>query len=200
MTNFESIDGLYFPSDEDADWLRNVKKEIWEDNEYDRYGIQIHPGDIVLDFGANVGAFTKYALNKGAHHVYAFEAQDHYFDCLSLNCRNDYNVTKVKGFISDRYEKSHYNFTTIFDLFSLSKVDFCKIDIEYWEYPLLINSSFEEIKRIKQFAIEVHDIYNNSFKILEIIELFTRNGFYINYEQIHKNTNLGMIYAKNKNI
>jgi len=200
MTNFESIDGLYFPSDVDADWLRNVKKEIWEDNEYDRYGIQIHPGDIVLDFGANVGAFTKYALSKGAHHVYAFEAQDHYFDCLSLNCRNDYNVTKVKGFISDRFEYGHYNFPTIFDKFNLGRVNFCKVDIEYWEYPLLLNASSEDIKKIDQFAIEVHDIYENYYKVFEILEMFSKNNFATNFEHIHKDYNLGMIYAKNKSL
>jgi len=200
MNSFKVIEGFYFPQDVDENWLINVKKEIWEEHEYDRHGLQIRPYDIVLDLGANVGSFTKYALNKGAHHVYSFECSENYYNCLDLNFCNNPKVTTIKGFVSDRIEPNHYNFTTIFNQFKLSKVDFCKIDIEYWEYPLLLNATPQEISRINQFAIEVHDIYENYYKIFEILEMFSKNNFATNFEHIHKDYNLGMIYAKNKNL
>ena len=200
MSEFKIVEGFYFPSDVDENWLINVRKEIWEENEYDRFGLQIHPYDTVLDLGANVGVFTKFALDKGANHVYAFECDQHYFDCLNLNLYNNPKATTIKGFVSDRIEENHYNFLTIFNKFNLGRVNFCKIDIEYWEYPLLLNATPEEIQRIDQFAIEVHDIYSNSYKVFEILEMFSKNNFAVNFEHIHKDYNLGMVYAKNKNI
>lgn len=200
MSGFKIVEGFYFPSDVDENWLINVRKEIWEENEYDRFGLQIHPYDTVLDLGANVGVFTKFALDKGANHVYAFECDQHYFDCLNLNLYNNSKATTIKGFVSDRIEENHYNFSTIFNKFNLGRVNFCKIDIEYWEYPLLLNATPEEIQRIDQFAIEVHDIYSNSYKVFEILEMFSKNNFAVNFEHIHKDYNLGMVYAKNKSI
>jgi hypothetical protein len=58
--------------------------------------------------------------------------------------------------------------------------------------------SDETIKKVNKWVIELHDIYNNSEKILEIIEKFTINGFDINYEQVHKNTNLALLYVKKR--
>jgi tRNA G37 N-methylase Trm5 len=193
------VEDFYFPSCYDPEWFKTVKKEIWEDNEYTRYGIDIIPGDIVLDCGANVGIFTKYALNKGAKHVYAFECDPSNYECLILNIQEP-NVGLIKGYISDRFEENHFNFQTIFDIFNLDEIDFAKIDIEYWEYPLLLNMPIDILTRINQYVIEVHNIYDNAYKILQILEKFNQNGYVINFEQIHKNTNLGMIYAKKENL
>jgi tRNA G37 N-methylase Trm5 len=193
------VEDFYFPSCYDPEWFKTVKKEIWEDDEYTRYGIDIIPGDIVLDCGANVGIFTKYALNKGAKHVYAFECDPSNYECLILNIQEP-NVGLIKGYISDRFEENHFNFQTIFDIFNLDEIDFAKIDIEYWEYPLLLNMPIDILTRINQYVIEVHNIYDNAYKILQILEKFNQNGYVINFEQIHKNTNLGMIYAKKENL
>lgn len=194
------VDGFYFPSHIDPNWLILIKREIWKDHEYDRYGLNIKEGDIVLDFGANVGTFTKYALNKGAKRVYSFECDNNYFECLNLNLNQSPNVMLMKGFVSDRSEEGHFNFVKIFSLFNLTEVDFCKIDIENWEYPLLINSNPIYLKKIKQFAIEVHEINIFPEKVLQLIEIFSKAGFYVNYERIHQDSTLGMLYCKRKDI
>ena len=193
------VEGFYYPHTQDPEWFKSVKKEIWEENEYTRYGIDIIPGDIVLDCGANVGIFTKYALNKGAKHVYAFECDIDNYKCFKLNVLES-NTTLIKGYITDRFEDGHFNFQTIFNMLNLDEIDFAKIDIEYWEYPLLLNMPIDILTRINQYAIEVHNIYDNAYKILQILEKFNQNGYVINFEQIHKNTNLGMIYAKKENL
>lgn len=197
MSDKQIVNGYYFPSKTGALWLENVIKEIWDDHEYDRYGVRINQGDIVLDFGANVGSFSKYAINQGARHVYAFECENDEFEYLELNTKDEPKITITKGFVSDRNDENHYNLPKIFNSFDLGMVDFCKIDIENWEYPLLFNANPDDLKLINQFAIEVHNIYNNYQNILE---MFSKIGFSTNYEQVHKNCNLGMIYAKNKNI
>lgn len=198
---YQLIDEFYFPKNIDPNWFRNVYKEIWDEYEYDRHGLKISAGGIVLDFGANVGAFSRYASYKGANHVYAFESDAEYFECLKLNTEETfYDITLIKGFVSDRFEFGHYNFPTIFSMFNLNEVDFCKIDIEGWEFPLLLNSKAEDIQKIKQFAIEVHGLYENGYKILEIIEMFSKNNYCVNFEHIHKEYNIGMVYAKKKDL
>jgi FkbM family methyltransferase len=48
----------------------------------DIYGKRIRPGDIVLDVGANVGVFTRKALNAGASKVIAMEPAPENLECL----------------------------------------------------------------------------------------------------------------------
>ena len=72
----QQIQNYYFPSDLEGAWLENVIKEIWEDKEYERFGIKVNSDDIVLDLGSSVGVFSLYALNKKAHQIYAFESND----------------------------------------------------------------------------------------------------------------------------
>ena len=49
------------------------------------YGTHIHPGDIVLDAGANVGVFTRKALWAGAAKVIAIEPASENLECLRRN-------------------------------------------------------------------------------------------------------------------
>ncbi len=46
------------------------------------YGSRIHPGDVVLDAGANVGVFTRKALAAGAAKVIAIEPGPENLECL----------------------------------------------------------------------------------------------------------------------
>jgi 16S rRNA A1518/A1519 N6-dimethyltransferase RsmA/KsgA/DIM1 with predicted DNA glycosylase/AP lyase activity len=62
------------------DLTNNFLKEIYDEREYDRFGISIEDGDIVLDAGANVGIFTEYALGKGASKVLAYECDESIFN------------------------------------------------------------------------------------------------------------------------
>jgi FkbM family methyltransferase len=49
---------------------------------YERGEVRIRKGDIVLDLGAHVGTFTRFALNRGAARVIAFEPEPSHIDCL----------------------------------------------------------------------------------------------------------------------
>lgn len=181
----------------DINWYKSVFKEIWIDHEYSRYGVNVEKNDIVVDCGANVGYFTNYALNyRKAKHVYSFECHESYVECLTEN--TDENVTITQAFVSDRDEDGHYNVERMLKEFNLTHIDFMKVDIEWWEYPFILNMSDETMKRVNKWVIEVHSIYDNYDKILNMIEKFTLNGFDVNYEQIHKNTNLALLYAKKR--
>jgi len=176
-------------------WYENVYKEIWFDHEYSRYGVEVKENDIVIDCGANVGFFTLYALNKGAKHVYSIECDDRNMESLYYNLENK-NVTIIKEYVG--FGDGNIDIKQIFNLINKPFIDFIKIDIEWTEYDLLINTPDDIMKRVDKWVIELHDIWGNSHSILHILEKFSRNGFYINFDQIHKNSNLALLYAKRK--
>ena len=47
--------------------------------------LDIQKDDIVLDIGANIGAFSKYAMEKGAFRVYAYEPEPDNYELLVIN-------------------------------------------------------------------------------------------------------------------
>src|ERR1022692_3974724 len=49
------------------------------------YGNRVRPGDIVLDAGANVGVFTRKALQAGASKIIAIEPGPENVECLRRN-------------------------------------------------------------------------------------------------------------------
>ena len=49
------------------------------------YGHGVHPGDVVLDAGANIGVFTRKALWAGASKVIAIEPGPENLECLRRN-------------------------------------------------------------------------------------------------------------------
>jgi len=176
-------------------WYENVYKEIWFDHEYSRYGVEVEKNDIVVDCGANVGFFTLYALDKGAKHVYSIECDDRNMESLFYNLE-DTKSTVIKARIG--FEEGNINIETILQIINKPFIDFIKVDIEWAEYDLLLNTPDNIMKRVNKWVIEFHDIYGNHENIFNIIEKFSKNGFDINYEKIHKNSNLALLYVKKR--
>lgn len=54
-------------------------------SDYERYGCVIEEGDLVVDIGANIGMFTRRALEKGASRVISFEPMSLSYSCLVDN-------------------------------------------------------------------------------------------------------------------
>lgn len=54
-------------------------------SDYERYGCVIEEGDVVVDIGANIGMFTRRALEKGASRVISFEPMSISYSCLVDN-------------------------------------------------------------------------------------------------------------------
>jgi predicted rRNA methylase YqxC with S4 and FtsJ domains len=176
-------------------WYENVYKEIWFDHEYSRYGVEVEKNDIVVDCGANVGFFTLYALNKGAKHVYSIECDDKNMESLHYNLENT-NSTIIKEYVG--FGDENIDIENIFKRINEPFIDFIKIDIEWAEYDLLLNTPDNIMKRVNKWVIEVHDLYSHYYKIFQIIEKFSKNGFVLNLEHVHKDTNLALLYAKKR--
>jgi len=207
----------YKPSDEGV--IEGFYNEIWFEHEYDRHGLKIEPGDIVFDLGAFIGMFSQYAISQGAKHVYCVEADRSRFEYLTQNINNT-PITPYLAHVSDRWyvgdrndddNPEHYNVERLMAENNLTEVDFVKMDIEGWEYVSLINMKNEVMRSCKKWAIEVHLDWTNeervgwehgtdfdghkASKLLYIMDKFTRNGFKLGYEHIHKEYNIVMLYA-----
>jgi 31-O-methyltransferase len=70
--------------------------------DYERFGCQILPGDIVLDIGGNIGIFAHRAEVKGASCVYSFEPMTKTFHALSMNAGERTRVFKNAIFSEQR--------------------------------------------------------------------------------------------------
>ena len=73
---------------------KGIYDEIWKDKVYG----EVHPGESVLDIGANVGYFTLYALATGAK-VIAFEPEPENFIRLDAQVKeNDFMFASGHAF------------------------------------------------------------------------------------------------------
>ena len=186
------------------DLTNSFQREIYTEGEYDRFGIKIESGDVVLDCGANVGIFAQYALDLGASKIYSYECDEPHFDCLIQNITS-LDFTPTLGFVGH----NHYNLSKILNQHSLSKIDFAKIDIEGAEWDMFVNMDNEDMKKVNKWAIEFHTGYfnlglttehklNRLWDFLKILEKFSINGFDVYFEHIHKGWDIVMLYAKKK--
>ena len=198
----------YPPSDEGV--IKGFFTEIWFENEYDRY-FEINHGDKIIDCGAFVGMFSLYARDKGASQIVAIEADKDRYDCLKQNC-NNHPITTVNKCINDSDVEGSITIETILNTMGWDKVDMVKMDIEGYEWPVLLNMSDETMKRVDKWAIEVHigwgetneiweghgmDLNGHYLsKLVHLMEKFSKNGFKLNYERIHKKYDIAMLYAQ----
>ena len=69
------------------------------EQEQDVYGSSgaaaVHPGDTVLDCGANIGVYTRKALNAGARQVIAIEPAPENIACLRRNLAKEIDANRV---------------------------------------------------------------------------------------------------------
>ena len=180
-------------------------EEIYSGNEYDRFGIKVEKGDIVLDAGANVGIFTQYALDMGASQVLAYECNESLFECYNENITNN-RANCTMGFV----DHNKYDLPKIFKQHNIDKIDFAKIDIEGCEWEFFEKMEVDDMKKIEKWAIEFHTLQNMSIIseedkkiklswLLNILEKFSVNGFNIKYECIHKGWDIVHLYAIKEN-
>lgn len=179
----------------------NFQREIYIENEYNRFNIKVEEGDVVLDCGGNVGIFTQYALDMGASQVFSYECDEPIFKCYQENII-DYRVKPTMGFVG----KGNYNLSKILQQHQINEIDFAKIDIEGAEWEMFKDMKDDDMNKVKKWAIEFHTHYYNQnvdcksklnylWEFLKILEKFTLNGFEIKYEHIHKGWDVIHLYA-----
>jgi FkbM family methyltransferase len=81
--------------------------------DYLRHGCRIDSGMKVLDIGANIGAFARAAVLRGASKVYCFEPMTPTYRCLELNAQFAPDIIETfKLGVSDKSESANFQIHT----------------------------------------------------------------------------------------
>lgn len=184
-----------------------------------RPGFRIHPGEIVVDLGANRGLFSILAATEGAN-VVAVEAGSGFLPVINAhatlnNCNDRIKVlnalvTPGTGLLSTREgrmkadhwgtEPESVRFGVVIDRYGLRRIDFLKIDIEGSEFDLFRDDDLDWLDIVEKVAMEVHPQFGD---VGLILDAFTKRGF--SYEQldndghtVHLLQDGGYVFAKRK--
>jgi FkbM family methyltransferase len=169
---------LKFDLRDDYDTDNIVIKEIFEENVYEVHDTHFNRGGVVVDIGANIGAFSIFAAQY-ADKVYAIEPEPHNLKALknniSINDMNhritivEYGISDFEGtaVISDEGGSAtikddgiygaKIKIITLDNLFSLHEidsVDVLKVDVEGSELEIILGASQENLNKCKYITME----------------------------------------------
>ena len=162
----EKIDEVLFDWGEKSEWYVDAaKKEIFEDNTYERF-FEVEEGDIVVDLGASLGPFTYKILPKNPKQCYVVEPLSYHIDVLYKNVGRD-NVKIIQGAITDKKKINitwddisesvpTFTFKEFLDENNIKHIDFLKCDCEGGEYDVFQQSNIEFLKTIPKIVTEFH--------------------------------------------
>jgi FkbM family methyltransferase len=177
--------------------------EIWAYRKYDYFGYRVSSGDVVVDIGANIGVFSLYAARiGGASRVYSFEPFPSNYKILSNNVEQNKlrNVTcvnqavagsrglrtlrlssadsgshsLVSGSSEHTIEVECCTLEDVFQRYSLTKIDYLKMDCEGAEYEILENA-ISRLQQIGRISMETHTTIGRKPEDLE--KLLQSHGF-----------------------
>lgn len=157
----------------------------WAQSELDFIGPYIHPGDVCVDAGANIGTHTLFFADRVGCNgkVHSFEMQMILFQllCANVALNHHLNVEAHCLALSDKSGpvavesvdfRSHYNYGQVslkrpsnfcysvpsitLDSMNMERLDFFKLDVEGFEYEV-ISGSIHTIERCKPLIyLEYH--------------------------------------------
>lgn len=155
--------------------MRNFEKERYDDelnknydNSYKLFEykdlLNLSPGDVVIDIGADIGFFERYCYLKNASKIICFEPDKDKFELLKLNSykktelfnadisdnSGEYIIEKENGDIKVRT----YNISYLFDAELIDKIDFLKIDNKGKEVSIINGIRDEHFNRINKISIK----------------------------------------------
>ena len=177
-------------SDEDKNIIR---KEIFEENIYEKY-FSVKENDIVMDIGANVGAFSYSILDKKPKHIYCVEPSTNLINIIKNNLKG-FPVTIIDSAVSNENSNSKElletdwihchegtykskTFKKILQENNIDHIDFLKIDCEGGEYNVFTEENKNFIlNKVKYISGEWHFVANDNSmrKFKTFTELYLKN-------------------------
>ncbi len=171
-------------------------KEIFESGIYNNY-IHLNKNSIVLDIGAHIGLFSCKVAKK-VKKVIAVEPHLKNFELLKQNIKLNHfdNITSLnmavgwkKGYTilygkgggatilksreAGKNKVKMIKLSEIIKNFNLKEIDLLKMDVEGAE-EIILNSSLNSFRKIKEVVMEIHIPFVNEKKIISNLE---RIGF-----------------------
>jgi FkbM family methyltransferase len=152
-----------------------------DDAIYQAAGVEIKKGDYVLDLGANIGIFSRWAADAGAEKIYSFEPIKENFQLLSLNAPSNCEVHRLAVSNKDnegvqmaykpwapggssivKHEGGELQtvmtitIDTLLENGIVEKIDFLKMDIEGAEVMAFEGISDDNLSKVRCVAMELH--------------------------------------------
>ena len=177
-------------------YLANIiNEEIFQNRIYEKY-VQVKENDIVLDIGANVGAFTYSILEKNPKKVICVEPSNTLIKTLTKNvAKGPISVDIVNAAVGTntgaetitdqvviyKNEGDKFNsitFKDLISLFKLDRIDFMKIDCEGGEYSVFTKENKDYIlNNISHISGEFHiwGFDNVLEKFIDFRELYLKD-------------------------
>jgi FkbM family methyltransferase len=183
----------------------------------------------VIDIGANIGAFSIFALLKSPDlKVIAFEPSAKTFRQLRQNIKlnkldnrvslinkavagkkgkirlYDAGVSGLRSVYKTRGEKKSelVNVITLREIFTshrITKCDFLKIDCEGAEYEILFSTTQSLFKKIDRISLEFHEITATRGHD-DLLNLLKKMGYKVRYNYHRIEKDIGYIYAQRSHI
>ena len=163
----------------------------------------IKKGWVVVDVGANIGAFTVYAKESGASKILAFEPNSEAYKVLERNVRENGFQQSVEihkravAFLSGQtvyiprssspynkisgQEEAQVNVEAVRTMSleeiisQVGRVDLLKLDCEGAEYSILLNSDKQILNKVDNIRMELHHSKKHSRK--EVVDHLASSGF-----------------------
>jgi len=190
------------------DWKESVLNHIYDEifiNEIYKKCYDIKDGDVIVDFGANIGLFSLYALEKAnIEKTYMVEPLLINYDYMIRNMINNkkddlHKCIFIKAGISeDGYTSIEsgdigcklgigteitktLSFMTFIEYYNVLKIDVLKIDIEGSEIQMFNEDTFNWIfnNNIDRIMGEMHPIEKYGEEIFNILKKLVDNGYVI---------------------
>ncbi len=187
---------------------RQAIYEVWKMKEYQNRHFTIGRGEVIVDIGAHIGAFSVWAAQQAdAGQVLAFEPNPGNYALLVENGRLN-QLTNLRTFNSavsmgrgqaKLYSSDHHNMThsffeeaggaydlvptlslgDILEEHRLKTVDYLKIDAEGAEYDIILHAPAEVLRRVDKIFIEYHDYLDHGHSHKELRGRLAASGFEI---------------------
>jgi FkbM family methyltransferase len=202
---FKHVDFKKYPEIDRFDWGMNeqylvniINQEIFVDKIYEKFR-NVSEGDVVVDIGANVGAFTYSILKSKPSKVICVEPSNNLIHTLRKNVKNKgveiqiensaiQNKTELNAKITPNVDFVYmndgvtFNTITFSDLlwkYKLKSIDFLKIDCESGEYSVFNDENYEFLTtNVRHISGEWH-IWGFENAIEKFIDF--RDKYLVNY-------------------
>lgn len=183
------------------DWGNNsqehidiIKKEVFVDREYELYN-QVKKNNIVVDIGANAGAFTYSILDRQPKQVYCLEPSSGLVTALKKNTQG-HPVTVIDraigATVSDTADtKNFYIYgnttdtikTTTFQQFiqdhNIEQIDFLKFDCEGGEFDIFTKDNYDFIMTNIRYGVgewHLSGFDNSVERFIQFRDLYLKNS------------------------
>jgi len=213
-TQWETPLGLFWAGAEDGHLLAHlVHEELWL-AVYKCPPVAVRQGDVVVDGGAHIGTFSRFALGEGARKVVAFEPDPQNVECLKRNFEEELgagrlvvvqkalwsssgNLDLMRGLNSAQSavtERGHglgepVPATTIDEALKelkLDRVDFIKLDIEGAERQAMAGAADTLRRFAPRMVLCTYHLPDDAVKITEtVLRLEPRYWVFATAEQAY---------------